>query len=399
MSTAAVELRPAAAPGRVGQATAVEQSRAVAEVQAAVIVAQQCPRSVQAAIEAMKDACAQKELADVAFFEYPRGKDDNGKTNTVSGPSVHLARELARCWGNVQHGITELARDDARGESEMQAWAWDVQTNTRSSNTFIVPHKRDTRKGVKELTDMRDIYENNANNGARRLREAIFSVLPAWYVARAEALCQQTIENGGGKPLAQRIADALKAFEKLRVSPARIAAKFGHDAADELTATDVAQLGVIYDSLKQGTVTVDDEFPPEPGRITPADLAPKNVPPAAGSDTAAAPPAPVPAEPAGGTSTTERAPALASTGQVSIIQRHFKRLGYSDSPDDKAARLRATARLAGYRGELASTKQLTQEQANRVREQIEGLRDAAALQELLDELGDMAAQEEASDGQ
>src|SRR5579859_322226 len=209
MSSNAIEtLRPVAGPSRVGQATAVEQSRAVAEVQAAVIVAQQCPRSVRAAVEAMEEACRQPALAGRAFFRYPRAGE------TVSGPSVHLARELARCWGNVQHGITELARDDAHGQSEMQAWAWDVQTNTRSSNTFIVQHKRDTRNGSKDLTEQRDIYENNANNGARRLREAIFSVLPTWYAEQAKELCQQTNEHGGGRPLAVRVAEAVRVFEK-----------------------------------------------------------------------------------------------------------------------------------------------------------------------------------------
>jgi len=299
-------IRPGALPARVGQATAVEQSRAVAEVQAAVIVAQQCPRSVTAAIEAMQEACSQPALAGRAFFRFERGKDpETGKPNIVTGPSVHLARELARTWGNIQHGITELARDDEHGESEMQAWAWDVQTNTRSSNTFIVPHKRDTRSGVRQLTQMRDIYDNNANNGARRLREAIFSVLPTWYTEQAKELCQQTNERGGGKPLAQRIADAVKAFEKFRVSPARIAAKYGYATVDELTATDVAQLGVVYSSLNEGAVTVADEFPEEAGRISPSDLAPpRNVPPAA-PETPVSVPAAVPpsaeAAAAGGT--------------------------------------------------------------------------------------------------
>lgn len=382
MSSAAVELRPVHTPGRVGQATAVEQSRAVAEVQAAVIVAQQCPRSVPAAITAMEEACAQAELAGRAFFRFPRGGE------TVSGPSVYLARELARCWGNVQHGVTELARDDTHGQSEMQAWAWDVQTNTRSSSTFIVPHKRDTRSGAKELTDMRDIYENNANNGARRLREAIFSVLPAWYSARAQALCQATIENGGGKPLAVRIADAVKAFERHRVTPARIAAKFGHATVDELNATDVAQLGVIYDSLRQGTVTVDDEFPAEPDRITAADIAPKNASPA---ETAPHDP------PSGQRSAGEapgdsrkRGPRMATNNDFAVIQARMKALGYKD-PDDRDARLRATARLAGYDGELTSTRQLTHEQAERVIERVRDLPDGTALQALLDELAQDAA--------
>jgi len=320
MSSGVVELRPAATPGRIGQATAVEQSRAVAEVQAAVIVAQQCPRSVPAAIAEMEEACRQIELAEQAFFRFPRAGEN------VEGPSVHLARELARCWGNVQYGVRELARDDAHGTSEMQAWAWDVQTNTRSSSDFIVPHKRDTKKGVKDLVDMRDIYENNANNGARRVREAIFTVLPVWFRARAEKLCRETIENGGGVPLAVRISDAARAFEKLRVTPERIAAKFGRTSVDQLNATDVAQLGVIYSSIKQGTVTVDDEFPAEPDRISAADLAPpKNVPPA--GEQPAPPAAPAsPPEPAGGTSK----PVLATTGQVRDIARMLADLGVTD---------------------------------------------------------------------
>jgi hypothetical protein len=379
MSSGVVELRPVATP-RVGQATAVEQSRAVAEVQAAVIVAQQCPRSVPAAIVAMEEACAQVELAARAFFSYPRAGE------TVNGPSVHLARELARCWGNIQHGITELARDDMRGESEMQAWAWDVQTNTRSSNTFLVPHKRDTKKGVKDLTDMRDIYENNANNGARRLREAIFSVLPAWYSARAQNLCQQTIESGGGRPLAVRIADALKAFERYRVSPARMAAKFGHDGIDELTASDVAQLGVIYDSLKQGTVTVDDEFPAEPDRITPDSLAPpKNASPAGteihpGSVPSAAPSADVP-PPAG---EAHRKPQQASSGQVGLIRKKFTELyPGEETPADRDQRLEQTAQLAKLDGPLGTTNDLTAEQAARVRLALDKVKTAAELEALL----------------
>lgn len=287
MSTGVVELRPAMTPQRVGQATAIEQSRAVAEVQAAVVMARQFPRNVQAAIEEMKDACSQIELARDAFFEYPRAGE------TVSGPTVHLARELARCWGNIQYGITELSRDDQRGESEMKAWAWDLQTNATSSNTFIVPHRRDTKKGVRELTDMRDIYENNANNGARRVREAVFALLPVWFRSRAEQLCQETLENGGGVPLAERIAEAVAAFERLRVTPGQIAAKFGRPTVDGLTAAHVAKLGVIYTSIRQGTVTVADEFPEEAGgTVSAADLAPKNASPAA-----AAPESPVPGPP------------------------------------------------------------------------------------------------------
>ena len=71
------------------------------------------------------------------------------------GPSVHLARELARIWGNMDYGVHELSRDDARGMSEIRAYAWDQQTNMRSSRTFQVPHAR-MAKGVAILTRSED---------------------------------------------------------------------------------------------------------------------------------------------------------------------------------------------------------------------------------------------------
>lgn len=265
MTTAVDRVTTSAAPtpGFLGQATAIEQSRAVAEVQAAIVVAQQCPRNIQQALADMRDSCKQTRLAERAFYRYPRAG------STVTGASVHLARELARCWGNVQYGIAELRRDDAEGFSEMQAYAWDVQTNTRSAQIFIVPHKRDTKDGTKSLVDMRDVYENNANNGARRLRAAIFSILPPWFVQEAEELCNKTIAEGGGVPLPQRIAAAIATFERQRIAVDRLEQKLGRPSA-RWTEWDVAQLQVAAQSIARGEVTADEEFPPQ--RVTAAEI-------------------------------------------------------------------------------------------------------------------------------
>jgi hypothetical protein len=254
---------PPAQRTNISQATAIEQSRAVAEVQAAVLVAQQNRRDKSIAVAEMRDATAQTYVAERAFFRFPRGGQ------TVSGPSVHLARELARCWGNIQFGVTELRRDDDKGESEMQAYAWDLETNARNSTTFIVPHKRDTKKGVVPLADMRDIYENNANNGARRLREAIFAVLPGWFVDEAQDRCTETLNGGGGVPLAQRIANSIGAFEKIGVTRQQLESKIGRPSG-EWTEHDVTELGVAFKSIRAGEVTKEDEFPP--ARVTAAEI-------------------------------------------------------------------------------------------------------------------------------
>lgn len=251
--------RPSATAERIGQATAVEQARAVAEVQAAIVVAQQCPRDLVTARDQMLESCSQPALAERAFFRFSRGGSQ------ISGASVQLAREIARCFGNIQYGIAELRRDDGHGQSEMQAFAWDVQNNTRASTTFIVEHVRDTRQGRSKLTDQRDIYENNANNGARRLREQIFAVIPAWFVEEAKARCQQTLEDGGGKPLAQRVSDIIDAFASLKVTEKQLESRLGKSRG-AWDARDVAQLIVIGQSLRNGEVTKEDEFPTE--RVT-----------------------------------------------------------------------------------------------------------------------------------
>lgn len=258
--------QPVPVPTRVGQATVVEQSRAAAEVHAAVVVAQQCPRNIVAAVEAMRAACTRKSMAERAFYRYARGG-----TN-VTGESIHLARELARCWGNVQYGQSEMRRDDEGGQSEMLVFAWDVQTNTRNSQTIIVPHKRDKRGGPEVLTDLRDIYENNANNAARRLRQSIFAILPAWFVEEAKDLCAATLANdgGSGRTIEQRRADAVKVFgDEFGITVDQLE-QHQTRPADQWTPHDLAQLHVVLVSLRRGEITRDEEFPPV--RVTAAEV-------------------------------------------------------------------------------------------------------------------------------
>ncbi len=40
----------------------------------------------------------------------------------------------------------------------MEAFAWDLETNSKRTVVFNVPHKRVTKRGTTNLTDPRDIY-------------------------------------------------------------------------------------------------------------------------------------------------------------------------------------------------------------------------------------------------
>ncbi|GAB3223521.1 hypothetical protein GCM10027586_12900 [Kineococcus gypseus] len=248
------------APRTASQAAAIEQARAVAEVQAAVTVALQFPRDMERAMGDMRAACSRKSLAEKAFYSVP---------NRGTGASVHLARELARIWGNIDYGVRELRRDDAAGESEIQAFAWDLQTNSRSSRSFIVPHAKMAGGKRKALVDLGDIYLNNQNTGARAVREAIFSVLPADFLDEAQARCRKTLHDGEGETLEQRVRKALDAFRSIGVSEQQLEDKVGRKRGT-WTPADVADLSLRFQAIRRGDLVLEDEFPPQ--RVTSADL-------------------------------------------------------------------------------------------------------------------------------
>ena len=372
-------LRANGAPARIGQATAVEQSRAIAEVQAQVIVAQQMPRDVDRAIRDMQRSCAQKSLADRAFYRYKRGGSQ------ISGESIVLAKELARCWGNIQYGIAELRRDDGAGESEMMAFAWDVQTNARASTTFIVPHVRDTTNGRKALADVRDIYENNANMGSRRQREMIFAVLPGWYVEDAKSACYATLatDKADGETLAERAAAAVKRFAEMGIRTEHLVQKVGAPQ-DKWSAADLAQLTVIYRSLQRGESTRDDEFGAAPDRITAGDLATTDASPAQAAPPSAEPPKPPHTAGAGeAPAPPPPPPAKLTSGQKTQLDKERQRLGYDDSEQDWEQWLADLARLAKIAA-IASPAELTQPEAKDILWRLKPLEDAKVLRRLLD---------------
>jgi hypothetical protein len=278
------DVTPAAAiPTATTQATAVEQARAVAEVAAAVQVAQQNPRDIRRAWADMQEACGRLGLASRAFYNV---------RNRGSGPSVHLARELARIWGNMDYGVHELHRDDERGMSEIRAYAWDQQTNMRSSRTFQVPHARMAGGQRKPLTDLQDIYLSNQNIGARAVRESIFAALPADFVAEAQERCRATIERGDGKPLVDRIAAMVDAFKGLGVSVGQIEQRLERKRG-QWTAADVAEMSVVHSSIRRGETTAAEEFP---DRVTAAEIQAQAAAAPVPAAPAEAPPVEPPAE-------------------------------------------------------------------------------------------------------
>ena len=258
---------PIAARPNGGALAQSDQQRSIAEVQAAMMIARMNPRDPIAAMDRILNACTRPTLADAAVYQYSRGGSD------VSGPSIRLAEAMAQAWGNLQFGIREL--EQRNGESTVQAFAWDVETNTRREVTFQVPHLRYTKQGGKRLEDPRDIYEMVANQGARRLRACILAIIPGDVTEHAVLQCEVTMKTKADTS-PEAMAKMVSAFDGYGVTKEQIEKRIQR-RLDAIQPAQVVALKKIYASLRDGMSAAADWFDPiepEPG-ATPASAADK----------------------------------------------------------------------------------------------------------------------------
>lgn len=235
-----------------------DQQRGIAEVQAAMMIARMNPRNQIEAMDRILNACTRPSLADAAVYTYSKGGSD------VSGPSIRLAEAMAQAWGNISFGIREL--EQSNGESSVQAYCWDIETNTKREITFQVPHVRFTKKGSYKLEDPRDIYELVANQGSRRLRACILAILPGDVTEAAVAQCETTMRTKADTS-PEAMQKMVVAFEPFGVSKEQIEKRIQR-CIDAIQPAQVVSLKKIYASLRDGMSAPADWFDAEEGAPT-----------------------------------------------------------------------------------------------------------------------------------
>lgn len=238
-----------------GPGTAVAISQVMAEVQAQVIMAKKYPREVLKAMDQILAECDIPEFAELALYNYPRGD------TRIEGPSIRMAEVLARNWGNMLSGIKEISREG--NNSQMMAYAWDLETNRMARREFFVAHVRDTKTGGKKaVTEERDIYEVGANAGSRRERACILAVIPGHVTQAAVNRVKKTLAVKVGDPVA-RAAVMLEAFEKeFKVTKAQVERRLRH-RIEAISVAEILSLGHIYNALRDGFAGPEDYFDPE----------------------------------------------------------------------------------------------------------------------------------------
>jgi hypothetical protein len=251
---------------RPGGLVAVEQQRAIAEVQAQYLVAKSHPRDPITAMERIMNACTRPTLARAAIYEYARGGND------IRGPSIRLVEAVAQVWGNIMSGVSEVAR---HGDySECVAFATDLESGYTDRRQFQIRHWRDTKQGGYQLRDERDIYELIANFGARRKRAALMTIIPGDVIEAAVDACERTM-TAKADTSAEGIRRMLEAFAEFGVTQPQIEARIQR-RVDAIRPAQVVQLQKIYASLRDGMSDAADWFEAVPAPVEPTNEAAKS---------------------------------------------------------------------------------------------------------------------------
>jgi predicted nucleic acid-binding protein len=249
------QARTPSIPMQESSMIAVEQSRAVAEIQASILSAKHFPRDEVAVLDKAIKIAKNKAFAESALYEYTKG----GK---VEGLSIRAAEMLINLWGNSRFGIREL--EQKKGESILNAYCHDLQTNTYTEKIFTVKHERDKSDGNESLTKQRDIYENNANLGARRLRACILANIPSFITEAVADEVKRTLRSST-EPLADRAQTMLAVFSDFGITKDQIEKRLGHKI-EAITENEMLTLRKIYNAINDGYQGPEAYFKPEEKR-------------------------------------------------------------------------------------------------------------------------------------
>lgn len=261
--------------GEIG-ATAAD-AREKATVFMAAQLADRNRRNEIVAVQSIMKTCTHPAFAWEALYRFERKNRKTGEKTVIKGPSVNLARELARCWGNMRTGIDIVSIQG--DEVTIRGWAWDIERNnfhsTEDSFKRLVQRTDWKTKEVRWVeTDEREFRELVNRRGAVCERNAILKLMPPHVVGAAEEACEATVANAANaeaakaksakasdkQEWAETIANILRFFAPFGVDRARLEARF-KCKLEEIGGPELADLRQMKSALKDGTASPDELFP------------------------------------------------------------------------------------------------------------------------------------------
>ena len=230
------------------------------EIDMQVATAHKYPRSIKNfRNEALQMVTLNESVAESCIYALPR----SGKT--IEGPSARFAEVVASAWGNCRAGARVVS--DSGEFITAQGVFHDLERNV--AITYEVQRRITDKNGRRFNADMIGVTGNAASSIA--LRNAILKGVPKAFWDDMYQAARQTV-MGDFKTLANRRADALKAFISLGISHEQVFARLGVAGIEDIGLEHLVVLRGMITAIKDGDTTPEQAFAME--GETPAKPAP-----------------------------------------------------------------------------------------------------------------------------
>jgi len=229
------------------------------EIDMQVATAHKFPRSIKRfRNEALQMVTLNESVAESCIYALPRGD------KTIEGPSARFAEVVASAWGNCRAGARVVS--DQGDFITAQGVFHDLERNV--AITYEVQRRITDKRGNRFNADMIGVTGNAASSIA--LRNAILKGVPkAFWDDMYQAA--RAVVMGDFSTLANRRADALKAFISLGISNEQVFAKLGVEGAHDITLEHLVTLRGLITAIKEGDTTPELAFAADPGAKTQAE--------------------------------------------------------------------------------------------------------------------------------
>lgn len=233
------------------EATPIQQVDAIekANVDMQVTTAKAYPRNLKRSIDnAIVMATMDIETAQSCGYALPRG----GKP--ITGPSVHLAKIIVSCYGNMRTEAKVVQITDKQVIS--RGTAWDLENNVASA--FEVRRSICGKDGKKYSDDMITVTGNAAN--AIAYRNAVFAVIPKAITNRVYDASQKKITgdlSSEDKLLSKREKTLNFFKDEYGITEDEVLKLCGRQSVSQIKQAEITLLVGIHQSLIDGDTTVD----------------------------------------------------------------------------------------------------------------------------------------------
>jgi hypothetical protein len=254
------------------------------------------------------------------FYRFPV-RQQGGGTSYIEGPSIKLAMNVAREFGNCAVEIREIDVGDAW---TFYARFTDIETGFSAERSF---HQRKSQVSLKtkDVDRQQDIAYQIGQSKA--IRNAIVNAI-GLYTDFAFNEARNSLVNDIGKDLEGWRARTLKGLTQKGYPIERVERAIGRAAKDWL-APDVAQIVAMSRTITDGMATLDETFPPieqpAPAAAAPSPTTSQSQTAGGGAQTESTPPEKSAAEVASSASPSETAEKSAAADTLSQTEIAFQR--------------------------------------------------------------------------